>query len=285
MIISKTKAELKKHLSLLKDDKKTLGFVPTMGAFHEGHLSLVKKALADNDYIIVSIFVNPTQFDKEEDLVNYPKALDADVNLLKSVSDNISVYAPSVNDIYGDNTASEHFNFGGIEHEMEGKFRTGHFDGVGTILKKLFELIMPDHAYFGKKDFQQYRIVQKLVEILKLDIKIIGCEIYRETSGLAMSSRNERLSEEMRKEAAFIYKTLQEVRDLFKNKSANQVKKWVISAFENNEFLTLEYIEISDIENLKPVKRKSKNKTYRAFISVFADKIRLIDNIALNLHT
>ena len=254
-----------------------------MGALHKGHLSLVKKALDENHTVVVSIFVNPTQFDKEEDLINYPRTISKDIEILKSLNNNnIFIYTPSVEEVYTKKVSSEKFSFNGLEHEMEGKFRDGHFDGVGTILKYFFELIKPTNAYFGEKDFQQLRIVQTLAEQLDEKVNVIGCPIYRENSGLAMSSRNERLDARIREEASFIYKTLKIAKDKFKNHSAQYVKKWVENEFSKNSLFTLEYIEIADVSTLKPVKRKSKIKKYRAFIAVFADNIRLIDNIALN---
>lgn len=283
MEIFKTKLDLLKTLNLIKEKSKKIGFVPTMGALHNGHLSLVKKALEENDIVVVSVFVNPTQFDKKEDLVNYPRTINKDIDVLNSLnSNNIIIYAPAVEEVYDQDITSEKFSFNGLEHEMEGKFRDGHFDGVGTILKHFFELITPHNAYFGEKDYQQLRIVQTLVEKLKLPVNIIGCPIHRETSGLAMSSRNERLTKKLRKEASFIYKTLKKAKVKFNNHSAQYVKTWVENEFKKNPLLTLEYIEIADIKTLKTVKRKSESKKYRAFIAVFADNIRLIDNIALN---
>lgn len=283
MRIFETKIDLIDTLNLIKKKSKKIGFVPTMGALHDGHLSLVKKALKDNDVVVVSIFVNPTQFDKKEDLVNYPRTINKDIEILNSLNtNNIIVYNPSVEEVYDQKITSEKFSFNGLEYEMEGKFRDGHFDGVGTILKHFFELIEPNYAYFGEKDYQQLRIVQTLVEKLNLSTQIIGCPIHREASGLAMSSRNERLTKKLREEASFIYKTLKTAKDKFKNHSAQHVKKWVEKEFNKHPLLTLEYIEIADIETLKTVKRKSKSKKYRAFIAVFADNIRLIDNIALN---
>lgn len=262
---------------------KSVGFVPTMGALHKGHLSLVKKALSENDTVVVSIFVNPTQFDKSEDLIKYPRTLDRDVDLLITISKTrIKVYAPTVEDIYQDKTESETFDFGGLENEMEGRFRNGHFDGVGTVVKRLLEIVQPTRAYFGEKDFQQLMIIKKLVEKTKLPVTIVGCEIFREASGLAMSSRNERLRPEFRKEAAFIFKTLKTAKLKFGTKSANKVTEWVQTEFEKNPWLELEYFTIADVQTLKPMKRKSKKKKYRAFIAAYADGIRLIDNIALN---
>lgn len=282
MTIYYTQNTLKTFIETQKSEGKTIGFVPTMGALHKGHLSLVRNAMTDNDIVFVSVFVNPTQFDNATDLEKYPRTLEADVALLKTSGKNIFVYAPSVEDIYNSDVNAEKFSFDGLEFEMEGKFRTGHFDGVGTIVKRLFEIVTPNNAYFGEKDFQQLMIIKKLVSKYKLPVHIVGCKIFREASGLAMSSRNDRLSEEARKESAFIYKTLLEAKEKFGTKSARQVKEWVQKEFSKHPLLTLEYVEIANLKNLKTVKRKSKNETYRIFIAAFIENIRLIDNLALN---
>ncbi|WNH08467.1 pantoate--beta-alanine ligase [Thalassobellus suaedae] len=283
MEVYSEKQQITAALDALKAKKLTVGLVPTMGALHEGHLELVKKAFENNDRVVVSIFVNPTQFDNKEDLKKYPRTLDSDLELLKTVSkDAILIYAPSVADVYGDNTVSESFDFDGLEFEMEGRFRDGHFNGVGTIVKRLFEIIKPDNAYFGEKDFQQLQIIKKMVEKHHIPVTIVGCDIHREASGLAMSSRNTRLNPEYKDAAPFIYKTLTTAKNKFGTKSANKVQEWVENQFANHDLLKLEYFIIADTETLKPVKRKSNNKTYRAFIAAYADDIRLIDNIALN---
>lgn len=254
-----------------------------MGALHLGHASLIDKGLQQNDIVVVSIFVNPTQFDNKEDLVKYPRTLEEDVELLKDIStDKIIVYAPSVKDIYGDTVSSTSFSYDGLEHEMEGRFRTGHFDGVGTIVKRFFEIVRPDKAYFGEKDFQQLMIIKKLVEKYNIPVKVIGCKIHRANDGLAMSSRNTRLKPKHRKAAPFIYMTLKAAKEKFGTKSANKVVEWVENQFSKHDLLDLEYFIIADVETLKTVKRKSNKKLYRAFIAVYADDIRLIDNIALN---
>jgi len=273
--------QIQKFISQLKSKNQTVGFVPTMGALHQGHLSLVAEALANNDVAVVSIFVNPTQFDNAEDLEKYPRTLEKDADLLKTLSEDILIYAPSVADIYVNKVEAEHFSFDGLEHEMEGKFRNGHFDGVGTIVKRLFEIVTPDNAYFGEKDFQQLAIIKKLVEKYRIPVAINGCKIHREASGLAMSSRNTRLKPAYRNAAPFIYETLQTANEKFGTKSANKVTEWVYKAFAKHDLLELEYFIIADIETLKTVKRKSNKKNYRAFIAVYADDIRLIDNIAL----
>lgn len=277
------KTELSHHLDAVKAKGNSIGFVPTMGALHNGHLSLVEKGLSENDLIVVSIFVNPTQFDNQEDLVKYPRTLDADISLLQTVSDtSIIVYAPTVKDIYGKHIKSQSFTFDGLEHEMEGAFRDGHFDGVGTIVKRLLEIVKPDFAYFGEKDFQQLQIIKKLVELHHLPVKIVGCAIHRAEDGLAMSSRNTRLTEAHRHSVPFIYKTLKSAKVKFGTKSAKYVTEWVEKQFKKQPLLELEYFIIADTQTLKPVKRKSTKKTYRAFIAVYAGDIRLIDNIALN---
>ncbi|WP_204344270.1 pantoate--beta-alanine ligase [Psychroserpens algicola] len=283
MKIFKTKTDLITYVDKLKSEKKTLGFVPTMGALHQGHASLITQGLLQNDFVVVSIFVNPTQFDNKEDLVKYPRTLDSDVDLLKTVSEEkIIVYAPSVDDIYGEHVESVSFSYDGLEHEMEGRFREGHFDGVGTIVKRLFEIVRPDKAYFGEKDFQQLMIIKKLVEKNNIPVTVIGCKIHRAKDGLAMSSRNMRLKPEYREAAPFIYKTLKTAKEKFGTKSANKVTEWVTKQFATHDLLELEYFIIADVETLKTVKRKSNQKSYRAFIAVYADDIRLIDNIALN---
>ena len=282
MTVYKLKKNLEKAISDIKKNKRSVGLVPTMGALHNGHISLVKQALAKNDVVVVSIFVNPTQFDNPEDLNKYPRTLEADTQLLKQTSNDILIFAPTAEDMYEQDIKSADFSFDGLEFEMEGKFRDGHFDGVGTIVKRLLEIIKPDRAYFGEKDFQQLQIIRKLVKNHDIPVEIIGCKIERETDGLAMSSRNRRLKPEFRKAAPFIYRTLKAAKIKFGTKSANEVVKWVTKQFDAHLLLKLEYCIIADVNDLKPVKRKSNKKTYRAFIAVYADDIRLIDNIALN---
>ena len=282
MLIFNNKADLNKHLQSQLKENFTIGFVPTMGALHQGHLSLLMKSLENNSITVISIFVNPTQFNNPEDLKKYPRTLESDVEKIKTISNKIIVYAPSVEDIYEGNTKSEHYNFDGLENQMEGKFRPGHFDGVGTVVKRLFEIVKPTNAYFGEKDFQQLQIVKKLVEKEKIAVNIVGCPIFREENGLAMSSRNERLSKEERNKAAIIYKTINQAKALFGTKSAKEVTEFVIKTFLNHPEFELEYFEIANQDTLLTCIRKNKNKKYRAFIAVFVNKIRLIDTISLN---
>ena len=282
MNLKKTKTEIVKYVSEKRKQKSTIGFVPTMGALHHGHASLIEFGLEHHDYIVVSIFVNPTQFNNASDLEKYPRTLDEDSSFLNKYKENVCIYAPTPQEVYGDKVVSKQYNFNGIETVMEGTHRPGHFDGVGTVLNHLFRQVNPDEAFFGEKDYQQLLIVKKLVEIEKLPLKITGCPIHRQENGLAMSSRNTRLTPQQLEEATFIYKTLCQVKEDFKNKSAHTLRNWVTTQFENNPHLRLEYFEISNVKNLKPLSRKRTHQKYRAFIAAFAGEIRLIDNMAIN---
>ena len=281
MLIFNNKAELNKHLQSISTANSSIGFVPTMGALHLGHLSLLEKSVQNNSSTIISIFVNPTQFNNPEDLEKYPRTLENDVEKIKTVSNKIIVYAPSVEDIYEGNTTSQHYDFDGLENQMEGKFRPGHFDGVGTVVKRLLEIIKPTNAYFGEKDFQQLQIVKKLVSKEKIPVTIIGCPIYRESNGLAMSSRNERLSAKERENASIIFEILNQAKTLFGTESATTVTDFVTKAFEKYPDFELEYFEIADEDTLLPCLIQGEDKNYRAFIAVFVNKIRLIDTISL----
>jgi len=280
MEVFKTIKSLQQSLSN-NGQNSTLGLVPTMGALHEGHLSIVRRAKEENDQVIVSIFVNPTQFDKKEDLVNYPNTLEADLQALESIGCDY-VFTPSIEEVYQGQTKSESFDFKGLDAVMEGEFRTGHFDGVATIVKKLFLITKPDKAYFGEKDYQQLLIIKKMVALESIPIEIVAVGIYREHDGLAMSSRNTRLSQEQRLAAPEIYQTLLKSKKLFENGDLTKVKSFVKNEFIQNNELDLEYFEVADIESLKSVNEIEPNTKYRAFIAVFACKVRLIDNIALN---
>lgn len=281
MLVIETKNKLKEVLSKL-DDNLSLGLVPTMGALHKGHASLIQKAVNENDRVVVSIFVNPTQFNNKEDLDKYPKTLESDIKLISSISKDIIVFTPAVSEIYTDSVVPKIYDFEGLDKIMEGEFRDDHFNGVGTIVEELLTIIKPTKAYFGEKDFQQLRIIQKLTEIQHIPVEIIGCEIIREDHGLAMSSRNERLSKKIRQKAAFIYKTLQTAKNKFGMENALNVKDWVINEFQKNDEFELEYFDITDVETLTPINNKINNVKYRAFIAVYIEDVRLIDNIALN---
>ena len=282
MLIFNNQIDLKTHLESIKIKGTTIGFVPTMGALHEGHLSLIRQSLSENSITVMSIFVNPTQFNNMEDLKKYPRTLEADVQKIATVSPNVIVFAPTVDDIYKGNTVSGSFDFDGLEQQMEGRHRPGHFDGVGTIVKRLFEIVEPTNAYFGEKDFQQLQIVKKMVAKLKIPVNVVGIPISRESNGLAMSSRNERLSTGERSNAAFIYEILETAKKKFLTQSAKRVSVWVEKAFQRRKDIRLEYFEIADENTLLPCVRKRRSRKCRAFIAVFVNDVRLIDTIALN---
>lgn len=282
MAVFHTKESLKAELLQLKNKGRTVGLVPTMGALHKGHLSLVKEAAAQNNVVVVSIFVNPTQFDNKEDLNKYPRDLEADTKLLTSVVPDIIIFAPEVEEIYTGDVSSASFDFDGLEFRMEGRYRKGHFDGVGTIVKRLFEIVAPHNAYFGEKDYQQLQVIKTLVKKHQLPVQVHGCPIEREENGLAMSSRNERLTKEQRKEGGFIYRTLQTAKEKFGTESATEVREWVTEQFKRHPLFELEYMEIADADTLQTADVKTNNRKYRAFIAVYAGDVRLIDNIALN---
>ena len=284
MVVYTDKESLTPFIISKKKKGKKIGFVPTMGALHSGHLSLVKTALSENDTVVVSIYVNPTQFDNKEDLEKYPRIPVKDQDFLEQLHGDIILYVPKTNDIYGNSVESMNFRFDGLEHQMEGAHREGHFNGVGTILTLLFGIVQPDRAYFGEKDFQQLQIVRKLVEKNSIPVQIIGCPIVREDNGLAMSSRNKRLSDKEFEESAFIYQTLSEVRSKFSTTSINLLKSLVEERFLHHDFLKLEYFEIANEKTLEPAIRKRKTNKYRAFIAVHCGDVRLIDNVALTYH-
>jgi len=282
MLVFNKKVDLVAHLKAISTQETSIGLVPTMGALHQGHLSLLKESIRNNDITVVSIFVNPTQFNNSEDLLNYPRTQENDIEKIKTVSENIILYAPTVEDVYEGKTVSQHFDFDGLENQMEGKFRPGHFDGVGTIVKRLFEIVKPTNAYFGEKDFQQLQIIKKMVSKLNIPVNIVGCPILRESNGLAMSSRNERLSEKDKQFASIIYKTILEAKKQFKTKSALAISQWVSKQLNATPDAQLEYFQIADEATLLPCIRKNKDKQYRAFIAVYINKTRLIDTISLN---
>lgn len=282
MLIFNKHEDLVAHLQAHSNPQASLGFVPTMGALHEGHLSLLRASLQQNSLTVISIFVNPTQFNNPDDLLKYPRTLENDVELVAAVSPEILIYAPTVEDIYNGNTKAESYDFDGLENVMEGECRPGHFDGVGTVVKRLFEIVRPQNAYFGEKDFQQLQIVKKLVEKEQLPVTIVPCPIFREANGLAMSSRNERLSAEERNQAALIYKTLLLAKEQFEQHEPHVVIDFVKSQFKAHSLFELEYFTIADEQQLLHCNAKEAGKKYRAFIAVFANKIRLIDTISLN---
>lgn len=279
MKVLKSKKTLIDYVERQREMGKKIGFAPTMGALHEGHLSLYKAAKKENDEVISSIFVNPTQFNNPDDFQKYPKTLEKDIELLEKAGVD-AVYVPNVEEMYPDGLNSKKYDFDGLENEMEGKYRPGHFDGVGTIVEELFRQVQPHNAYFGEKDYQQLAIIKKMVEKTKLPVKIHGVPTLREEDGLAMSSRNVRLTETQRKEATIIYETLTKVKEWFKVISLEEIKQRVTEIFKNSNF-ELEYFVIADEETLKEANAIDEDKEYRAFIVAYADTVRLIDNMHL----
>ena len=278
--ILKNRQELSDYTFKIKENGEKIGFAPTMGALHEGHLSLYEKARKENDIVISSIFVNPTQFNNPEDLEKYPRTIEKDIELLQQTQNVDAVYIPQIEDIYSNGLERKNYDFEGLENEMEGKFRLGHFDGVGTVVEELFRQVQPNNAYFGEKDFQQLMIIKKLVEKLSLPINIIGMPIYREKNGLAMSSRNMRLTTEQRETAKIIFETLVKVKDLFHQQTLDEIHQFVENTFNNSDF-ELEYFIIANEKTLREISEIKSGETYRAFIVVVIDGVRLIDNIQL----
>ena len=262
-----------------RDSGKTIGFVPTMGALHQGHLDLMKRAKHENNLLVVSIFVNPIQFNNPDDLEKYPKDLVADMELLEDVGCDI-LFVPSVTEMYPKKVTKE-YNFGLLEKVMEGASRPGHFNGVAVVVSKLFNITIPHKAYFGEKDFQQLSIIIKLVEMEKIPVEIIPCSTVRESDGLAMSSRNKRLTKEERSAAPTIYKLLKFVKENSKSNTPNILKQKVIELFNSNKYFELEYFEFADDKELQPISSWNSAFGIIAFVVVKLGKVRLIDNIRI----
>ena len=284
MRIVKTINELISLVNELKADNKTIGFVPTMGALHEGHLTLVRQCVAENEVCIVSVFVNPTQFNNKADLEKYPRNVEKDAQLLEEAGC-AYVFAPSAEEMYSTDELEKtfEFDFGGMDRLMEGKFRPGHFNGVVQVVSKLFKLVQPDKAYFGKKDFQQLAIIHRMVRLMHFPVKVVDCPIVREASGLAMSSRNERLSAAERDTAANIYRILNESRNLTDKMSPGELTQWVTDEVNNAGGLSVEYFDIADRETLITIDRWQPESI--GCIAVFCGEVRLIDNIEYNVQT
>ncbi|MET3038149.1 pantoate--beta-alanine ligase [Chryseobacterium sp. NRRL B-14859] len=282
MEVIRNRKVLQDFIERQKEMGKRIGFAPTMGALHQGHLSLYEKAKNENDLVISSIFVNPTQFNNPEDLEKYPRDINRDILILEKSGLVDAVYIPEVTDIYPEKTQSQHYDFDGLENEMEGKSRPGHFDGVGTVVEELFRQVQPDHAYFGEKDFQQLAIIKKMVEKKQLPVKIIGVPIYRAENGLALSSRNQRLHEDRKEASKVIYETLKKVNDWFRTVSIPEIKERVKDIFDNQQGMKLEYFLIADENTLQETDFFYKDRNFRAFIVVVVDGVRLIDNMHLD---
>jgi pantoate--beta-alanine ligase len=275
MLVVETIKELKQELE--KYNSKNIGFVPTMGALHDGHISLVKRSVEENDVTVVSVFVNPTQFNDKADLERYPRTEEADKKLLQAAGCDI-VFMPQVEEMYPEEDTRV-FNFGCIETVMEGKYRPGHFNGVAQIVSKLFYAVEPTRSYFGEKDFQQVAIIRDMVRQLNLPVEIIACPIIREESGLARSSRNELLSAEERKKAALISEVLSKSVNFAKEMSVEEVKNWVCEQFTHDEVFKMDYYDIVDGNSLQSVSSWEDSDYIVGCIAIYCGKIRLIDNI------
>jgi|SRR5688572_6588231 len=271
--------DIKAELGQVRAQKKSIGFVPTMGALHQGHISLVERARKENGIVVTSIFVNPTQFNNPEDLKKYPRTWEKDLEMLKSAPNDI-VFSPEVEEMYPAHEPEEHFDFKGLDMVMEGKFRPGHFQGVARVVAKLFRIVEPDRVYFGEKDYQQLLIIRKISEQLFPDITIVACPTVREKDGLAMSSRNALLDPTTRSEALIIFQALLKARELKNKMTVPELKKMVEDKINSSSTLRVEYFEIADENNLQPLAEINQNA--RAFIAVQAGKVRLIDNLSLN---
>jgi len=277
MKVFKNISELKDVLFKERSAGKSVGFVPTMGALHKGHVSLVENAVGENDIVVVSIFVNPTQFNDKTDLKNYPRTPEKDIEMLEKAGAHY-IFMPDEHEVYPEPDTRQ-FNFGLLEKVMEGAHRPGHFNGVAQVVSKLFYIVEPHRAYFGQKDFQQLAIIRQLVKQLSLAVEIISCPIVRESDGLAMSSRNLLLEPEVREAAPLIYKTLAEAKGKVNSLSVNELTAWVEENINKNPYLSVEYFSLSDSSTLQPIEKWSDSSSIIGCIAVKAGKIRLIDNV------
>ncbi|MGQ1891754.1 pantoate--beta-alanine ligase [Thermophagus sp. OGC60D27] len=277
MDIVKTRKDLDERLSALRNASKSVGFVPTMGALHEGHLSLIRQARRESDIVVVSVFVNPTQFNDRKDLERYPRNLDEDIALLNTVSCDL-LFAPSVEEVYPEPDTRE-FDFGQLDKVMEGAHRPGHFNGVAQVICRLFDMIGPDKAFFGQKDFQQLVIVRDLVRQLGLGTEIVACPIVREPDGLAMSSRNRLLTEKQRKSAPLIAQTLLESCNFVENNTVRETIDLVKGMVDKSDDFKLEYFQIVDGNTLQPVDNWQESNYIVGCIAVYVGEVRLIDNV------
>lgn len=278
MEIIRTKKNLSEITNKAKSAGKTVGLVPTMGALHAGHLSLIERARKECDFVAVSVFVNPTQFNNANDLVTYPRTEEADCKLLESAGVDVA-FIPSVEEIYPE-PDTRVFDLGEVANVMEGPMRPGHFNGVAQIVSKLFEMVNPDKAYFGEKDFQQIAVIRKMVDICGFNLEIVSCPIKREADGLALSSRNVRLTPEGRKTAPIIYKTLKDSVEYSQSHTLEETKNYVVNTLNETNGLEVEYYEIVDSISMQPVKDwKDTQNGVQGCITVYCGDVRLIDNI------
>ncbi len=274
-----TRAEAAEFAASARFSGKKMGFVPTMGALHQGHLSLVSRALEENDLCVVSIFVNPIQFNNPIDLEKYPRTPERDIQMLINAGCH-AVFMPTVQEMYPE-PATETYDFGHLDKVMEGAFRPGHFNGVAVVVRRLFEIVQPHRAYFGEKDYQQLAIIRELVSKYQLPVEVIPCPIVREADGLAMSSRNMRLSASDRSKAPEIYRILKAAREIAKDHDVATVKEWVLKSLKSIDGFEPEYFEIASAESLLPIDHWDEAEVVMGFVVVWLGGVRLIDNIEL----
>jgi pantoate--beta-alanine ligase len=281
MLIFNKINKTKNYIKALRAKNHQIGFVPTMGALHNGHLSLIKNSLNENDNTIVSIFINPTQFENKQDFMKYPYEIESDIKKLEEISKKIILFSPSNHEIYQDKIISENFNFNNLDKFMEGKYRKGHFEGVATIVNKLLNAIEPTKIYFGEKDFQQLRIIENLIKKRHPQINLIRCETIRHKNGLAFSSRNKKLNNSSLKIATNLYKALNFVKQNIHTVDLKNIKKQALKYLSQFPEIKIEYLEIADEETLTTVENCVNGKKYRVFIAAYIFEVRLIDNIKL----
>jgi len=278
MLVFTTAEEL---LSGINTEGLSVGLVPTMGALHQGHLSLIEKACQENDRVVVSIYVNPTQFNNTQDLKEYPVTLNQDLNLLKPYQKQLIVFTPSNQEMYPNGFHKKTYDFGSLTKYMEGAYRPGHYDGVATVVELLFKKILPNKAYFGEKDFQQLQVIRALMKQKNLKIDIVQCPTVREVDGLAMSSRNQLLTPRQRKAAPLIYSALKAIKNSALDTPISQMETYFRRQLAQSDELKIEYFNVAATEDLVPVKTIERDKNYRFFVAVFAGKTRLIDTVEL----
>jgi pantoate--beta-alanine ligase len=277
MLITTTISETNAEVLKLREAGKTIGFVPTMGALHQGHISLQERSRKENDFSVCSIFVNPIQFNNPEDLEKYPRTEDVDLKMLREAGCDL-VFMPSASEMYPEKNKFI-YDFGHLDKVMEGQFRPGHFNGVAVVVRKLFDIVQPQRAYFGEKDFQQLAIIKALVKMLNIPVEIVPCPTLREPSGLAMSSRNERLSAEDRQKASAIFRTMNRAKEMVPAILPQECEKWVIQEINSITGVQTEYFNLVDAETLLPVQEWKTGQTVRGCVAAYIGGVRLIDNI------
>ena len=279
MQIIKNTSELKKYISIIEKDNST-GFVPTMGAIHQGHISLIEKCVQNNVHSICSLFVNPTQFNDESDYNKYPQRIEQDIKIIKKTNCKV-VFIPTLKEMYPQKITSKKYNFGNLDNCLEGNYRPGHFNGVATIIEKLFHLIKPNNVFFGEKDFQQCCVIKKIINDKFNNINIIICKTVRDEKGLALSSRNSLLSKKEKEAAYLIYQNLIDVKKKYLNFSVQEIKNIICEKLNSNELIKVDYVDIRKKNNFEVVKNIDTESEKIILVAAKVGKIRLIDNITL----